>query len=98
MNSFLLAVALWIAGGWAGAQLAAFFNRGSKLGFWGRLWAGALGGVILGLILERAPFLEPVTRFFHSGHIEDAIAGVLGGAAMGLAGGLFAPKGDRGAR
>jgi hypothetical protein len=90
MNHFLLAVALWVAGGWAGAQIAVFFNRGSKLGFWGRLWAGVLGGVVLGMILKRAPFLEPVTRFFHSGHIEDAVAGVLGGLAVALAGGLLA--------
>jgi hypothetical protein len=92
VQGFLISVAIWIFGGWAGAQIADYFNRGSKLGFWGRLWAGVLGGVILGLILERVPVLESVTRFFHSGHVEDAIAGVLGGAAVGLAGGLFAKK------
>lgn len=92
MQSILVSIAIWVFGGWAGAQIAAFVNQGAKLGFWGRVWAGVLGGVILGMIVERAPFLEPVTRFFHSGHVEDAIAGVLGGAAVGLAGGVFARK------
>jgi hypothetical protein len=86
----MISIALWIAGGWVGAHVAAFFNRGNRLKFWGRLGAGVLGGVILGWTLDRVPLLEPVTRFLHTGHVEDAIAGVLGGAVLGTLAGLLA--------
>jgi hypothetical protein len=92
MTDFLIGLVLWILGGYVGARIAAFFNKGNKLKFWGQLAAGVLGGVILGLILDNAPLLQPVMNFFHSGNIEDAIAGVLGGLAFGTLGAIFAPK------
>ncbi len=92
MTGLLIAIGLWIAGGWLGARIAAFFNRGNKLKFWGQLAAGILGGILLGLILDNVPLLAPITRFFHSGHVEDAIAGVLGGLAFGTLGAIFAPR------
>jgi hypothetical protein len=90
VTGFLISLGLWIAGGWVGAHVAAFFNRGNRLGFWGRLVAGVMGGVILGWTLERVPLLEPLTRFLHTGHVEDAIAGVLGGAVFGTLAALMA--------
>lgn len=83
---------MWIVGGWIGSQIAAYFNRGSKLKFWGRLWSGVLGGVILGWVLERAVFLKPITDFLHAGRVEDMIAGVIGGFIFGVVGGLFSGK------
>jgi uncharacterized membrane protein YeaQ/YmgE (transglycosylase-associated protein family) len=98
VTGLLISLVLWIVGGWIGAHVAAFFNQGNKLKFWGRLGAGVLGGVILGWTLERFPLLEPVSRFLHTGHVEDAIAGVLGGAVFGTLAGLLhrlhAPKSD----
>lgn len=93
MNDLLLGVGLWVLGGWIGAQIAAFFNRGNRLGFWGRVAAGVIGGVILGGLVDRAPFLKPITDFLHSGHIEDAIAGAIGGFVFGMIGALFSKRG-----
>lgn len=90
MGGFFLGLAIWMIGGWLGAQIAAFFNQGSKLGFWNRLWAGVIGGMLLGLFLDWVPALKNVTRLLHSGHVEDALAGVLGGLAVALAGSLVA--------
>jgi len=92
VSGFFTAVAIWIVGGWLGAQVAAFFNRGSKLKFWGRLWSGVLGGVILGWVLDKATFLKPITDFLHAGHVEDVLAGVIGGFIFGVIGGLFSGK------
>jgi uncharacterized membrane protein YeaQ/YmgE (transglycosylase-associated protein family) len=90
VTGLVTAVALWAVGGWLGSQIAALFNRGNRLRFWGRLGAGVLGGVILGWTLDRVPLLEPMTRFLHTGHVEDAIAGVLGGFVVGTLAGLLA--------
>lgn len=92
MTGVLLSIVLWLAGGYVGARIAAFLNRGNKLQFWGQIAAGLLGGIILGWLLDRFPLLEPVTRFLHNGQVEDAIAGVLGGLAFGTLGQLFASR------
>ncbi len=91
MSGFLISVILWIAGGYVGARIAAFFNKGNRLKFWGQIAAGVLGGVILGWVLDQVP-LQPITSFLHNGQVEDAIAGLLGGLAFGTLGSLFAPK------
>lgn len=92
MSGLLVSIALWVFGGYVGARIAAFLNRGNKLKFWGQIAAGLLGGVILGLILKNVPVLERVTGFLHNGNVEDAIAGVLGGLAFGTLGAIFAPQ------
>lgn len=95
MTDLLMSIILWLAGGYVGARVAAFFNRGNRLKFWGQILAGMLGGVILGWVLDVFPLLEPVTRFLHNGHVEDAIAGLLGGLGLGTLGQIFAPAGAR---
>jgi hypothetical protein len=90
VTGFFISIALWIFGGWLGAQIADRLNHGNKLKFWGRLAAGVLGGVILGFTLDRVPLIEPVVKFLHTGHVEDAIAGVLGGFVFGAGAGMLA--------
>lgn len=91
MSDLLFGVLLWVLGGYVGARIAALLNKGNRLKFWGQIAAGALGGIVVGLILDNVPALQPVTRFLHNGNVEDAVAGVLGGLAFGTLGAIFAP-------
>ena len=92
MTGLLVSIVLWLAGGYVGARIAAFFNRGRKLNIWGQIAAGLAGGGVLGWLLHEFPVLEPVTRFLRNGQVEDAIAGLLGGLVAGTLGALFAGK------